>query len=146
MLLRFFKCFFYSGFWLLASGFFFVPLPVLFLKNASAQQVQQIDPEYRLGLEYERMGDFERALEIFRHLLSTKPGFVSYEQSVERNLKNLKRYNELIFLYKEQFVKNPTDINLLGKIADIYVKWGKADTAQIYFAKILDQGRNNPFL
>lgn len=119
---------------------------VLFMGTIYSQQVPQIDPEYRMGLEYERMGDFERALEVFRNLVSNKPGFSPYEQGVERNLKNLKRYNDLIVLLQVQFVKNPTDVNILGKIADVYVKWGKIDTARYYFTKILEQGRNNPFL
>ncbi len=114
--------------------------------SSAGQNAARPDPAYQLGLQFERSGDYESALKLFRELYKKNPEDKKYLVRIEENLRNLKRYEELIQILDEQLGTNPGDINVLGKIADAYLKWGKIDSARVRFDEILEQGSNNPFL
>ena len=55
------------------------------------------------------------------------------------------RYDEVITLLEGQLSRKSDDITILGKMADTYLRWGKTDSAHVYFSKILAQAPDSPF-
>jgi len=83
----------------------------------------------RLAQDYERFGDYERALSIYERLLAVSPISQVYWEGVKRNLLLLKRYDTLLRRIEQRLAMR-WDPRLEADLADVNFKLGRTDEAR----------------
>ena len=87
-------------------------------------QTPQAPSKFRHAQAFEEAGDFERAVILYRELLSEDPVNVVYFQCLQRVLLQLKRYDEAITVVQKRLSRTPDDLNLQATLGGLYHKAG----------------------
>lgn len=107
--------------WICVSGFMLIALLVAFSTPGNAQ-TRDGDIRYRLAQSYERSGDFEAAVKIYRELYTKEPLNLVVMEALKRGLLQLKRYDDAIALIQQSLTSNPRDFNQLAQLGSIYIQ------------------------
>ena len=65
--------------------------------------------DYNQGIDFYKLGMYERAIESFRSATRTYPDYIDAYYNLGTVLEYLKNYAEAISAYKQVYVRNPND-------------------------------------
>ena len=73
--------------------------------------------DYNQGIDFYKLGMYERAIESFRSAIRTYPDYVDAYYNLATVLEYLKQYAEALNMYKQVYVRNPNDYEVVYKLA-----------------------------
>jgi tetratricopeptide (TPR) repeat protein len=118
--------------------FIFCVLALLLVVNGFSQTPQQNAAQLRLAQDLERLGQSERAADIYAALFNSDPRNGSYYYSLKRMLLQLRRYDELVAAINRR-LEVIEDINARVDLGDIDFKQGQAARAQALWKELLQK-------
>ncbi|MBR6127800.1 tetratricopeptide repeat protein [bacterium] len=92
--------------------------------------------DYNQGIDFYKLGMYERAIECFRSATRTYPDYVDAYYNLGTVLEYLKQYAEAISAYKQVYVRNPNDYEVVYKLAFLSSKLEDYDKAAEYIKLI----------
>ena len=103
-----------------------------------AQTPQQSAQQLRLAQDFERMGQVERAAEIYQNLFNADPRNGNYYFGLKRMLVQLRRYDDLTAAINRR-LQVLDDLNARVDLGDIEFKRGQAAKAQAMWKELLQK-------
>lgn len=85
---------------------------LLVAATGTRSQTPDVQAKFRLAQGFEQAGEFERALDLYRELLTRDPRNYVFFDAVQRTATQLKRYDEAIAVIRARLEQFPTDIPL----------------------------------
>ena len=73
--------------------------------------------DYNQGIDFYKLGMYERAIESFRSAIRTYPDYTDAYYNLGTVLEYLKQYAEAISVYKQVYIRNPNDYEIIYKLA-----------------------------
>jgi len=73
--------------------------------------------DYNQGIDFYKLGMYERAIESFRSAVRTYPDYVDAYYNLATVLEYLKQYAEALSVYKQVYLRNPNDYEVIYKLA-----------------------------
>ena len=73
--------------------------------------------DYNQGIDFYKLGMYERAIESFRSAIRTYPDYIDAYYNLATILEYLKQYAEAISVYKQVYLRNPNDYEVIYKLA-----------------------------
>ena len=86
--------------------------------------------DYNQGIDFYKLGMYERAIECFRSAIKAYPDYADAYYNLGTVLEYLKNYSEANVVFKQLYVRNPHDYEVIYKLAKISIKlqdYKKAD-------------------
>ena len=78
--------------------------------------------DYNQGIDFYKLGMYERAIESFRSAIRTYPDYIDAYYNLGTVLEYLKNYSEAQVVFKQIYVRNPNDYEVIYKLANISAK------------------------
>ena len=88
--------------------------------------------DYNQGIDFYKLGMYERSIESFRAAIRTYPDYVDAYYNLGTVLEYLKQYAEAINVYKQIYIRTPNDYEVLYKLAYLSYKIEDYDKAVEY--------------
>ena len=85
----------------------------------SAEVPVQAKLDYNQGIDFYKLGMYERAMESFRSAISTYPDYIDAYYNLGTILEYLKNDAEAIVIFKQIYVRNPHDYEVIYKLAKL---------------------------
>jgi tetratricopeptide (TPR) repeat protein len=92
--------------------------------------------DYNQGIDFYKLGMYERAIESFRSAIKSYPDYVDAYYNLGTVLEYLKQYAEALNVYKQVYVRNPNDYEVVYKLAFLSSKLEDYDKAKEYIKLI----------
>ena len=92
--------------------------------------------DYNQGIDFYKLGMYERAIESFRSAIRTYPDYLDAYYNLGAVLDYLKNYSEALSVFKQIYMRNPNDYEVIFKLAEISTKLEDYDNAQKYIKLI----------
>ena len=92
--------------------------------------------DYNQGIDFYKLGMYERAIESFRSAIRTYPDYVDAYYNLGTVLEYLKNYSEAQVVFKQIYVRNPNDYEVIYKLAKISAKLEDYTMAKKYIELI----------
>ena len=92
--------------------------------------------DYNQGIDFYKLGMYERAIESFRSATRAYPDYTDAYYNLGTVLEYLKQYAEAINAYKQVYVRNPNDYEVIYKLALMSSKIEDYDKAVDYIKLI----------
>ncbi len=73
--------------------------------------------DYNQGIDFYKLGMYERAIESFRSAVRTYPDYIDAYYNLAAVLEYLKQYAEALSVYKQVYLRNPNDYEVIYKLA-----------------------------
>ena len=73
--------------------------------------------DYNQGIDFYKLGMYERSIESFRSAIRAYPDYVDAYYNLGAVLEYLKQYAEALSVYKQVYLRNPNDYEVIYKIA-----------------------------
>lgn len=73
--------------------------------------------DYNQGIDFYKLGMYERAIESFRSAIKTYPDYIDAYYNLATILEYLKQYAEALNIYKQVYLRNPNDYEVIYKLA-----------------------------
>ena len=73
--------------------------------------------DYNQGIDFYKLGMYERAVESFRSAIRTYPDYIDAYYNLATVLEYLKQYAEASNMYKQVYIRNPNDYEVIYKLA-----------------------------
>ena len=73
--------------------------------------------DYNQGIDFYKLGMYERAVESFRSAIRTYPDYADAYYNLGTVLEYLKQYAEALNVYKQVYIRNPNDYEVIYKLA-----------------------------
>ena len=73
--------------------------------------------DYNQGIDFYKLGMYERAIESFRSAVRTYPDYTDAYYNLATVLEYLKQYAEALSVYKQVYLRNPNDYEVIYKLA-----------------------------
>ncbi len=73
--------------------------------------------DYNQGIDFYKLGMYERAINSFRSAIRTYPDYVDAYYNLGTVLEYLKQYAEALSVYKQVYLRNPNDYEVIYKLA-----------------------------
>jgi len=96
----------------------------------------------RVAQDYERLGEFERALQIFQSLYAKDPDNPALYQGLKRNLLQLKRYAELKAIIEKSVQRRPNSL-LQVDLGTVLLRLGQEKEALALWHQLLQSAPND---
>ena len=78
--------------------------------------------DYNQGIDFYKLGMYERAIESFRSAIRTYPDYIDAYYNLGTILEYLRNDAEAIVIFKQIYVRNPHDYEVIYKLAKLSVK------------------------
>ena len=78
--------------------------------------------DYNQGIDFYKLGMYERAIESFRSAIRTYPDYIDAYYNLGTVLEYLRNYAEATTVFKQIYLRNPNDYEVLYKLADLSAK------------------------
>ena len=78
--------------------------------------------DYNQGIDFYKLGMYERAIESFRSAVRTYPDYIDAYYNLAAVLEYLKQYAEALSVYKQVYLRNPNDYEVIYKLAFLSTK------------------------
>lgn len=117
-------------------------LAVVFLSCALAVSAMAVEVpmdaklDYNQGIDFYKLGMYERAMESFRSAIRTFPDYIDAYYNLGTVLEYLKNYSEASTVFKQIYLRNPNDYEVIYKLANISAKLEDYTNAANYIALI----------
>lgn len=92
--------------------------------------------DYNQGIDFYKLGMYERAMECFRSATRTYPDYIDAYYNLGTVLEYLKNYSEAIVVFKQIYLRNPHDYEVVYKLASLYAKLSDYNKTAEYIALI----------
>ena len=69
--------------------------------------------DYNQGIDFYKLGMYERAIESFRSAVRTYPDYIDAYYNLATVLEYLKQYAEALSVYKQVYLRNPNDYEVI---------------------------------
>lgn len=96
---------------------------MLFLSFGLAASAAEIPMDakldYNQGIDFYKLGMYERAIESFRSAIRTYPDYLDAYYNLGTVLEYLKNYSEALVVFKQIYMRNPNDYEVIYKLADL---------------------------
>ena len=99
--------------------------------------------DYNQGIDFYKLGMYERAIESFRSAIRTFPDYIDAYYNLGTILEYLKQYSEAITVFKQIYLRNPNDYEVLYKLAVLTSKIEDYSKTDEYIALIPKDYYNN---
>ena len=73
--------------------------------------------DYNQGIDFYKLGMYERAIESFRSAIRAYPDYIDAYYNLGTVLEYLKQYAEALSIYKQVYIRNPNDYEVIYKLA-----------------------------
>lgn len=73
--------------------------------------------DYNQGIDFYKLGMYERAISSFRSAIRTYPDYIDAYYNLGTVLEYLKQYAEALSVYKQVYLRNPNDYEVIYKLA-----------------------------
>jgi len=90
---------------------------------------QSSDIKFKLAQNYERGGDWEKAIPLYEELFRNDSANALYFDALRRGYVQLKQYENTITLCENRLKKTPNDITLIASLGSVYIKAEKESLA-----------------
>ena len=88
--------------------------------------------DYNQGIDFYKLGMYERAIQSFRAAIKTYPDYVDAYYNMGTVLEYLKQYAEALNAYKQVYLRSPNDYEVIYKLAYISSKLEDYDKVTQY--------------
>ena len=78
--------------------------------------------DYNQGIDFYKLGMYERAIESFRSAIRTYPDYIDAYYNLGTILEYLRNDSEAIVIFKQIYVRNPHDYEVIYKLAKLSAK------------------------
>lgn len=92
--------------------------------------------DYNQGIDFYKLGMYERAMESFRSAIRTFPDYIDAYYNLGTVLEYLKNYSEATSVFKQIYLRNPNDYEVLYKLASLSAKQEDYTSASKYIGLI----------
>ena len=92
--------------------------------------------DYNQGIDFYKLGMYERAIESFRSAIRTYPDYIDAYYNLGTVLEYLKNYSEAQTVFKQIYIRNPNDYEVIYKLANISAKLEDYTSASKYLNMI----------
>ena len=92
--------------------------------------------DYNQGIDFYKLGMYERAIESFRSAIRTYPDYIDAYYNLGTVLEYLKNYSEAQTVFKQIYIRNPNDYEVIYKLANISAKLEDYTSASKYLKMI----------
>lgn len=92
--------------------------------------------DYNQGIDFYKLGMYERAIECFRSAVRTYPDYIDAYYNLGTVLEYLKNNAEAINVFKQIYARNPHDYEVLFKLANLSAKQEDYTKAAEYISQI----------
>ena len=113
---------------------------MLFMSLVFAVQAAEVPMDakldYNQGIDFYKLGMYERAIESFRSAIRTYPDYLDAYYNLGTVLEYLKNYSEALSVFKQMYARNPNDYEVIYKLAELSTKLEDYTMAQKYIELI----------
>lgn len=92
--------------------------------------------DYNQGIDFYKLGMYERAIESFRSAIRTYPDYLDAYYNLGTVLEYLRNYSESLNIFKQMYMRNPNDYEVIYKLAELSNKLEDYDSAHKYISLI----------
>lgn len=92
--------------------------------------------DYNQGIDFYKLGMYERAIESFRSAIRTYPDYMDAYYNLGTVLEYLRNYSEALNVFKQMYMRNPNDYEIIYKLAAISNKLEDYENSEKYIALI----------
>lgn len=92
--------------------------------------------DYNQGIDFYKLGMYERAIESFRSAIRAYPDYLDAYYNLGTVLDYLRNYSEALVVFKQIYMRNPNDYEVIYKLAEISTKLEDYDGARRYIKLI----------
>lgn len=78
--------------------------------------------DYNQGIDFYKLGMYERAMLSFRNAIKTYPDYIDAYYNLGTILEYLRNYSEATVVFKQIYLRNPHDYEVIYKLANLYAK------------------------
>ena len=78
--------------------------------------------DYNQGIDFYKLGMYERAIESFRSAIRTYPDYIDAYYNLGTILEYLRNDSEAIVIFKQIYMRNPNDYEVIYKLANLSAK------------------------
>lgn len=78
--------------------------------------------DYNQGIDFYKLGMYERAMESFRSAIRTYPDYIDAYYNLGTVLEYLRNHSEAITVFKQIYMRNPNDYEVIYKLANLSAK------------------------
>ena len=78
--------------------------------------------DYNQGIDFYKLGMYERAMESFRSAIRTYPDYIDAYYNLGTILEYLRNYSEATVIFKQIYLRNPHDYEVIYKLANLAAK------------------------
>lgn len=98
----------------------------------SAKITTEAQLEYNRGVDFYKLGQYDRAITAFRQAINLSPDYVDAYYNLGLVLEYLQQYDEALTVFKQIIVRKPDDYEAVYKAALISTKMGELEKARNY--------------
>lgn len=110
--------------------FFIIPV------SATAEIANEARLDYNKGIDYYKIGQYEKAAEYFRSAINVSPDFIDAYYNLGSIYEFLGQYQAALTVFEQIFVRQPDDYEAVYKAASIAFKLGQNEKALRYATAI----------
>lgn len=88
--------------------------------------------DYNQGIDFYKLGMYERAIESFRSAIREYPDYTDAYYNLGTILEYLRNYSEAITIFKQMYMRNPNDYEVIYKLASLSAKLEDYEMASKY--------------
>ena len=92
--------------------------------------------DYNQGIDFYKLGMYERAIESFRGAIRAYPDYIDAYYNLGVVLEYLRNYSEAINVFKQIYLRNPNDYEVIYKLANLSAKQANYTAASEYISLI----------
>lgn len=92
--------------------------------------------DYNQGIDFYKLGMYERAMESFRSAIRTYPDYIDAYYNLGTILEYLRNDSEAIVIFKQIYMRNPHDYEVIYKLANLSAKIEDYTKASEYLSLI----------
>lgn len=92
--------------------------------------------DYNQGIDFYKLGMYERAMESFRSAIRTYPDYLDAYYNLGTVLEYLRNYSEALTVFKQIYMRNPNDYEVVYKLASLSAKIEDYTKAAEYISMI----------
>lgn len=91
---------------------------------------------YNKGVDYYKLGQYEKAAEYFRGAIDVSPDYIDAYYNLGSIYDFLEQYQSALTVFEQIFVRQPDDYEAIYKAASVAFKLGQYEKAQKYLSEI----------
>lgn len=104
--------------------------------SAMAEIANEARLYYNKGVDYYKIGQYEKAAEFFRGAIDVSPDYIDAYYNLGSIYEFLEQYQSALTIFEQIFVRQPDDYEAIYKAGNVAFKMGQYEKAQRYLTEI----------